>query len=82
MYPHTKFGILTSKNLGDLHRTRSGTDGRLDGRTDSAITICLRAKKQKQDDLVVLDRSPESMLMRVDASIKTNVILALLAAKF
>ena len=28
MYPHTKFGIPTSKNLGDMHRTRSGTDGR------------------------------------------------------
>ena len=37
MHPHTKFGIPTSKNIGDMHRTRSGTDGR----TDSAITICL-----------------------------------------
>ena len=34
MHPHTKFGIPTSKNIGDMHRTRSGTDGR----TDSAIT--------------------------------------------
>ena len=41
MHPHTKFGIPTSKNIGDMHRTRSGTDGRTDGRTDSAITICL-----------------------------------------
>ena len=37
MHPHTKFGIPTSKNIGDMQRTRSGTDGR----TDSAITICL-----------------------------------------
>ena len=30
MYPHTKFGISTSKNIGDMHRTRSGTDGQCD----------------------------------------------------
>ena len=41
MHPHTKFGIPTSKNIGDMHRTRSGTDTRTDTRTDSAITICL-----------------------------------------
>ena len=34
MHPHTKFGIPTSKNIGDMHRTRSGTDGLTDGRTD------------------------------------------------
>ena len=28
MHPHTKFGTPTSKNIGDMHRTRSGTDGR------------------------------------------------------
>ena len=28
MHPHTKFGIPTSKNIGDMHWTRSGTDGR------------------------------------------------------
>ena len=33
MYPHTKFGIPTSKNLGDMHRTQSGTDGRTHGQT-------------------------------------------------
>ena len=48
MYPHTKFGIPTSKNIGDMDRTRKRdgrtdgrTDWRTDGRTDSAITICL-----------------------------------------
>ena len=35
MHPHTKFGIPTSNNIGDMHRTKR------DGRTDSAITICL-----------------------------------------
>ena len=40
MHPHTKFGIPTSKNIGDMDRTRK-RDGRTDGRTDSAITICL-----------------------------------------
>ena len=34
MHPHTKLGIPTSKNIGDMHRTKR------DGRTDSAITIC------------------------------------------
>ena len=27
MHPHTKFGIPTSENIGDMNRTRSGTDG-------------------------------------------------------
>ena len=36
MYPLTKFGIPISKNMGDKDRTRKP-----DGRTDSAITICL-----------------------------------------
>ena len=42
MYPHTKFGIPTSKNIVDMLWTRSGTD-RLTDRlwTDSVITICL-----------------------------------------
>ena len=30
MPPHTQFGIPTSKNIGDMHRTRSGTDGQCD----------------------------------------------------
>ena len=33
MYPHTEFGIPTSKNIGDMDRTRK-RDGRTDGRTD------------------------------------------------
>ena len=32
MYPHTKFGIPTSKNIGDMDRTRKG-DGRIDVQT-------------------------------------------------
>ena len=44
MYPHTEFGIPTSKNIGDMDRTRK-RDGQMDGltdvRTDSAITVCL-----------------------------------------
>ena len=34
MHPHIKFGIPTSKNIGDVHRTRSGTDERTDGQCD------------------------------------------------
>ena len=33
MHPHIKFGFPTSKNIGDMHWTRSGTDGPTDGRT-------------------------------------------------
>ena len=33
MYPHTKFGIPTSNNIGDMERTRK-RDGRTDGLTD------------------------------------------------
>ena len=32
MYPHTKFGIPFSKNIGDMDRTRK-RDGHTDGRT-------------------------------------------------
>ena len=28
MHPHSKFGIPTSKNIGDMHWTQSGADGR------------------------------------------------------
>ena len=34
MHPHLEFGIPTSKNVGDMHRTQSG-------QKDSAIAICL-----------------------------------------
>ena len=30
MHPHIKFGIPISKNIGYMHRTRSGTDGHCD----------------------------------------------------
>ena len=33
MHPHTNIGIPTSKNIGDMHRTGSGTDGLTDGQT-------------------------------------------------
>ena len=33
-YYFTKFGIPTSKNIRDMHRTRSGTDGQTDGHCD------------------------------------------------
>ena len=31
MHPRTKFGILALKNIEDMHRTQSRTDGRTDG---------------------------------------------------
>ena len=44
MHPHIKFGIPTSKNIGDMHRARSGMDGRIDGRTDIVTTIKTRSE--------------------------------------
>ena len=45
MHPHAEIGIPTSKNIGDMNRTGSETDGLTDGQTDGgmdkAITICL-----------------------------------------
>ena len=37
MHLHTKFGFPTSKDIGDMHRTRSGTDRLM----DSVIIIWL-----------------------------------------
>ena len=37
MHQHTKFPSPTTKNIGDMHGTRSGTDGWM----VTAITICL-----------------------------------------
>ena len=39
MYPHTKFGIPTSINIGDMDQNTKA--GRTDRRSDSAFTICL-----------------------------------------
>ena len=36
MHPHTKFGIPTSKNIGDMDRKRK-RDGRTDGLTDGQM---------------------------------------------
>ena len=42
MHPHTKCGIpATSTNIGDMHRTRSETDGLTNRQCDYYITICL-----------------------------------------
>ena len=38
MHPHIKFGIPTSKNIGDMHQTRSG----MEGLTDIVITIKIK----------------------------------------
>ena len=45
MHPHTKFGIPNSKNIGDMHRTRSGTDGHTDGLTDGRTVRLLYASQ-------------------------------------
>ena len=37
IHPHTKFGISALNNIGDTHRTRSGSDGRTGGQCDYYI---------------------------------------------
>ena len=44
MHQHIKFEIPTSKNIGYINRTRSGTDGLTDGRTDIVIAIKTRSE--------------------------------------
>ena len=45
-----KFGIPTSKNIGDMHRTGIGTEGLTDGRTDG--------RRQGQCDYYMPLKSP------------------------
>ena len=44
MYPHTKFGIPTSKNIGDMDRTQK-RDGRTDRLTDGRTVQLLYASQ-------------------------------------
>ena len=77
MYPHTKFGIPNSKNIGDMDRTRKRdgrTDGRTDGLTDGRTVRLLYAsqssfggiKNMQNEKLQILnaDFSPDFFLMR------------------
>ena len=46
MYPHTKFGIPTSKNIGDMDRT-----GKRDGPTDGRTVRLLYASQSSFGDI-------------------------------
>ena len=46
MHPHQKFGIPTSKNIGDMHRTGIGTEGLTDGRTEARPVRLLFASQK------------------------------------
>ena len=54
MHPHTKFGIPTSKNVGDMNRTRSGTDERTHGRTDGWTVRLLYASQSSFGGIKIL----------------------------
>ena len=47
MHPHIIFGIHTSKNIGDMHRTRSGTDRRMH------IVITIKTKAEVKVNVTV-----------------------------
>ena len=50
MHPHIKFGIPTSENIGDMHRTPSGTDGR------RGIVITIKTKSELKVKVTVTRR--------------------------
>ena len=52
MHPHTKFKIPTSKNIGDMHRTQSGTDGQCDYYMSPKVP--LGAKKNRKMFIVAV----------------------------
>ena len=58
MYPHTKFGIPTSKNIGDMDRTRK-RDGRTDGLTDGRTVRLLYASQSSFGGIKIFCRSPD-----------------------
>ena len=64
MHPQNKFGIPTSKNIGDMHRTRSGMDGRTDGHFITIKTL-VRGQGQGHSDPKMVRDTPPSQ----DASI-------------
>ena len=73
MYPHTKFGIPTSKNIGDMDRTRKRdgrTDGRTDGLTDGRTVRLLYASQSsfggiKKNKYVLINSCPETAIQSV-----------------
>ena len=55
MHPHIKFGIPTSNDIGDMHRTRSGTDGQAD------IVITIRTKSEVKVKVTVTRKWYETL---------------------
>ena len=53
--PHIKFGIPTSKNIGDMHRTQSGTDGHCDNYKNE-----VKGQGQGHSDLKMVCDTPPS----------------------
>ena len=68
MYPHTKFGIPTSKNLGDMHRTRSGTDGR-------TVQLLYASQSSFGDIKIKAGKTPANKhICRINQEIPVNMI--------
>ena len=49
MQPHIKFGIPTSKSIGDMHGHEAGrTDGQTDGHCDNYKKLSQRSRSRSQ----------------------------------
>ena len=59
MYSHTKFGIPTLKNIGDMDRTRK-RDGRTDGLTDGRTVRLLLASQSSFGGIEINKHIPSS----------------------
>ena len=51
MHSHQKFGVSTSKNIGDVHRTGIGTEGLTDGRMEARTVRLLYASQKSFGDM-------------------------------
>ena len=77
MYPHTKFGIPTSKNIGDMDRTRKRdgwTDELTDGQTDGR-TVRLLYASQMPFGGIKIKQNPkyQKVMMRSTATKSQNI---------
>ena len=71
-HPHTKFGIPTSKNIGDMHWTRSGMDGHTDGLTDGRTVRLLYASQSSFGGIKIVDLDVKNQIKITNDVIKTS----------
>ena len=78
MHPHTKVGIPTSKNIGDMHRTRSGTDRRTHGRTDGRTVRLLYASQSSFGGIKIIVILSDSDCQTIWIQFKPDIMSSLI----